>query len=194
MDALFSGVLIGYFYHFRPAVLEKLMKPTRNRIAIASASLCLLSSGYFYGRDSAFLATFGYSFIFLGFSGILLLSLYVQGVFSGKLAWIMELVGSAAAYLGMYSYSIYLWHGPAAAWLPGFFRRTLGFPVGEYGRLTVYFVGSLVIGIVMSKLIEYPILRLRDRILPASYIVPVAAQLGIVPAPGTSSNAPAPTT
>jgi len=194
MDALFSGVLIGYFYHFRPAVLEKLMQPTRNRIAIAAASLCLLSSGYFYGRDSAFLATFGYSFIFLGFSGVLLLSLYVRGMLSGKFAWIMELVGSAAAYLGMYSYSIYLWHGPTAAWLPGFFRRTLGFPVGEYGRFTVYFVGSLVIGIVMSKLIEYPILRLRDRILPASYIVPVAAQVGIVPAPATSSNAPVPTT
>jgi hypothetical protein len=32
-----------------------------------------------------------------------------------------------------------------------------------------------VIGIVMSKLIEDPILRLRDRILPASYIVTVAA-------------------
>ena len=194
MDALFSGVLIGYFYHFRPAVLEKLMQPTRNRIAIAAASLCLLSSGYFYGRDSAFLATFGYSFIFLGFSGVLLLSLYVRGMLSGKLAWIMELVGSAAAYLGMYSYSIYLWHGPTAAWLPGFFRRTLGFPAGEYGRFIVYFVGSLVIGIVMSKLIEYPILRLRDRILPASYIVPVAAQLGIAPAPETSSNAPVPTT
>jgi hypothetical protein len=48
----------------------------------------------------------------------------------------------------------------------------------KYGRFAVYFVGSRVIGIVMSKLIEYPIfrlLRLRDRILPASYIVPVAA-------------------
>lgn len=194
MDALFSGVLIGYFYHFRPAMLEKLMQPTRNRIAIAGASLCLLSSGYFYGRDSAFLATFGYSFIFLGFSGVLLLSLYVHGMFSGKLSWIIELVGSGAAYLGMYSYSIYLWHGPTAAWLPGFFGRTLGFPVGKYGRFTVYFVGSLLIGIVMSKLIEYPILRLRDRILPASYIVPVAAQVGIVTAPPTSSDAPVPTT
>ena len=183
MDALFCGVLIGYFYHFRPVVLDELMRPTVNRVSIAAGSLGLLSFAYLYSRDSMFLATFGYSFLYLGFAGVLLLSLYVRGIFSGKLAWIMELVGSVAAYVGMYSYSIYLWHGPAAAWLPGFFRRTLGFPVGEYGRFTVYFVGSLVIGIVTSKLIEYPVLRLRDRILPASYIVPVAAQVGLGPAP-----------
>jgi len=181
MDALFSGVLIGYFYHFRPALLEKLMGSTRNRLAIAVGSLGLLSFGYFYHRESIVLATAGYSFIYLGFTGVLLLSLYVRGVFSGKLARITELVGSWIAYVGMYSYSIYLWHGPTASWLPGFFRRTLGFPVGEYGRFAVYFIGSLVIGIAMSKLVEYPILHLRDRISPASDIVPVAAQVGIGP-------------
>jgi peptidoglycan/LPS O-acetylase OafA/YrhL len=190
MDALFIGVLIGYFYHFRPAVLEELMRPTGNRIAIAAGSLCLLSPAYLYSRENVFLATFGYSLIYLGFAGVLLLGLYVRGILSGKLAWIMELVGSVAAYVGMYSYSIYLWHGPTAAWLPGFFRRTLGFPVGHYGRFVVYFVGSLVIGIVMSKLVEYPILRLRDRILPASNIIPVAAQVGIGPALTTGSDAP----
>jgi hypothetical protein len=31
---------------------------------------------------------------------------------------------------------------------------------------------------VMSKLVEYPILRLRDRIFPDSNIVPVAAEVG----------------
>jgi peptidoglycan/LPS O-acetylase OafA/YrhL len=193
MDALFSGVLIGYFYHFRPAVLEELIRPTVNRVAIAAGSLGLLTFAYFYGRDSVFLATFGYSFIYLGFAGVLLLSLYVRGILSGKLARIMELVGSVGAYVGMYSYSIYLWHGPTAAWLPGFFRRALGFPVGHYGRFAIYFVGSLVIGIVMSKLVEYPILRMRDRILPASYIVPVEAQVGIGPASETTSDAPVPT-
>jgi peptidoglycan/LPS O-acetylase OafA/YrhL len=188
MDALFSGVLIGYFYHFRRTVLEDLMGSTRNRVAIAAGSLCLLSPAYLFGRDSVFLATLGYSSIYLGFVGVLLLSLYVREIFSGKLAWILDRVGSVAAYVGMYSYSIYLWHGPTAAWLPGLFRRTLGFPVGEYGRFAVYFAGSLVIGIAMSKLVEYPILHLRDRILPASNIVPVAAQVVIAPAPTIGRN------
>jgi len=194
MDALFSGVLIGYFYHFRPSVLEELMSPIWNRVAIAAGSLSLLSFAYFYSRESIILATFGYSFIYLGFAGVLLLSLYVRGILSGKLARITELLGSLVAYVGMYSYSIYLWHGPTAAWLPGLFRRAMGFPAGAFGRFAVYFIGSLVIGIVMSKLIEYPILRFRDRIMPASYIVPVAAQVGIGTTPTRQADAPVPTT
>jgi peptidoglycan/LPS O-acetylase OafA/YrhL len=179
MDALFLGVLIGYLYHFRSAILERLMRPTRNRVVIAAASVVLISFAYIYGRDSRFFATFGYSFVYIGFGGVLLLSLYTRGILSGKLAQITEHVGSAAAYVGVYSYSIYLWHGPTGAWLPGFVRRILGHPTGTYGRFTVYFVGSLVVGIVMSKLVEYPILHLRDRLLPTSDIVPVAEQVGI---------------
>lgn len=179
MDALFCGVLIGYFYHFRPAILEDLMRPTANRVALAVASAVLLSSAYFYGRDSAFFATFGYSLIYLGFAGMLLLSLYVREIVSGKLARFMEIVGSAAAFVGVYSYSIYLWHVAVAAWLPGLVRHLLGFPNGRFGRFAVYIFGGLAIGIVMSKLVEYPLLRLRDRILPASDIIAVAAQVQI---------------
>jgi peptidoglycan/LPS O-acetylase OafA/YrhL len=179
MDALFFGVLIGYLYHFRPGILQQLMNSTRNRGVVGVASVVLISFAYLYGRDSRFFATFGYSLVYIGFGGVLLLSLYTRGILSGKLAQIAELVGSAAAYIGVYSYSIYLWHGPTGAWLPGFFRRILGHPTGTYGRFAVYFVGSLVVGIVMSKLVEYPILHLRDRLLPTSDIVPVAEQVGI---------------
>jgi len=181
IDSLFCGVLVGYLYHFRPAILEEVMRPWRNRIGIATASTILLSFAYFYGRDSKFFSTFGYSSIYLGFAGVLLLSLYVRGIFSGRLARVTELVGSAAAYVGMYSYSIYLWHLPAASWLPGLARRALGFPTGTYGRFAVYFIGSLAVGIFMSKLVEYPILRLRDRIFPDSHTMPVAAQVEIGP-------------
>ena len=188
MDALFCGVLIGYLYHFRPKILDNLMLSTGNRVAMAAASAILLSFAYFYDRDSRFFATFGYSFIYLGFAGILLLSLYVRGFLSGKMARLTGLLGSAAAYLGMYSYSIYLWHGPTGAWLPGAMRRTLGFPTGQYGRFAVYFAGSLMVGTVMSKLVEYPILRLRDRLLPASHIVPVAERVGMGTRPTTASD------
>src|SRR4029077_16225299 len=43
MDALFFGVLLGYFYHFRPQVLDHLLRPVRNRVVVAACSAALLS-------------------------------------------------------------------------------------------------------------------------------------------------------
>jgi peptidoglycan/LPS O-acetylase OafA/YrhL len=167
MDALFFGVFLGYLYHFRPHTLEKLMRPTVNRIAIAVASVGLLSTAYLIPQDTGFFATFGYTFTYLGCAGALLLGLYVHGLLPAPIGRIAGKFGSVFAYLGMFSYSIYLWHGPAGAWLPGLVRRAVGFPNVEYGRFSVYLAGSIVIGVGMSKVIEYPVLRLRDRFFPA---------------------------
>lgn len=191
MDSLFFGVLLGYLYHFRPLVLEKLLQPTRNRLIIALVSATLLFSAYLLPRENKFFATWGYTFVYLGFGGILLLSLYVRGILPAPLAGIARKVGNALAFVGMYSYSIYLWHGPCGAWLPGLVRSTIHFPTEEHGRFAVYFAGSLVVGITMSRLIEYPVLRLRDRLFPAEQVIHMPADVlaqsvaaGVTPSPG----------
>jgi peptidoglycan/LPS O-acetylase OafA/YrhL len=182
VDSLFFGVLLGYHHHFRPLALDRLVQPTRNRLAIAAVSATLLSFTYLLPRESKFFATWGYTFVYLGFGGVLLLSLNVRGILAGRLAGIAQQVGKAFALVGMYSYSIYLWHGPCGAWLPGLMRRTIGFPTGQHGRFAVYFAGSLVVGITMSRLIEYPILRLRDRLFPAAQVSHAPATVSRDPA------------
>ena len=167
MDSLFFGALLGYLYHFRPHILNNCVNSTRKRIFIAVFSTVLLSTSCFVPRDSRFFSAFGYTWLYLGFGGVLILSLNVQGIFRGKIARCLEIVGTAAAYVGMYSYSIYLWHGPAAAWFPGLVRLVLHVSQGPNERFVTYMIGGLAIGITMSKIIEYPILRLRDRIFPS---------------------------
>jgi peptidoglycan/LPS O-acetylase OafA/YrhL len=173
MDALFFGVLIGYYYHFRPHVLEELVRPTVNRVAIGLCSGALISTAYFFSRESRVFSMFGYTCVYLGCGGALLLGLYVRGILRGGTAKVMEMIGTAAAAVGVYSYSIYLWHGPTNAWFPGLVRRALHISLGTNQRFAIYFAGSLTIGIAMSKLIEYPILRVRDRLFPVGQIVAV---------------------
>lgn len=177
IDSLFFGVLLGYLYHFRPHVLEQLTRSAVNRLAIAGVSVLSLSSAYFWPRDTKVFSTFGFSLVYLGFGGVLLLSLYVHGLLPTNLTKLAEKIGNCLAYVGKYSYSIYLWHGPTNAWFPGLIRRILHFPTGHYGRFAVYFAGSFVIGITMSKLIEYPVLGLRDRLFPQGQIVAVAPEV-----------------
>jgi hypothetical protein len=56
-------------------------------------------------------------------------------------------------------------------------RRAVHFPNGRIGNFTAYFIGSFVIGITMSRLIEYPILHLRDRLFPQPQVIAVSAEV-----------------
>jgi peptidoglycan/LPS O-acetylase OafA/YrhL len=183
MDALFFGVLLGYVYHFRPVILEGLLRPTINRVAIAIASAVFICFAYLppLHGGNRFAATIGFTFIYLGFGGALLLSLYTHGILPSGIAWCARQIGNAFAFAGVYSYSIYLWHGPAGAWFPGLLRRILHFPTSKMGVFVAYVVASFVIGITMSRLIEYPILHLRDRLFPQPQVVAVPSEVNVPP-------------
>ena len=66
------------------------------------------------------------------------------------------------ARIGMYSYSIYLWH----LFFRHFLRRFYHTP--DLSRLVCYLAGGILFGIAAAKLIEIPVLRFRDRVFPAS--------------------------
>jgi peptidoglycan/LPS O-acetylase OafA/YrhL len=167
MDALFFGVSLGYLHHFRPEILNKLLRPGWNRLTICLLSVSALSLIYTLPKYGVFFTTIGLSLVYLGFGGIMLLSLHVRGILPSGLARVIERIGDGFAFVGVYSYSIYLWHGGVGAWGPGLVRKMLNIQMGESLRFAIYFFGSLAFGILMSRLIEYPVLRLRDRIFPA---------------------------
>ena len=166
IDALFCGVLLGYLHHFRPELLDRAMRPARNRAVIAVCSAALILPVFLLSRDSRLFSTVGFTCLYLGFGGILLLSLYHPAILRGAIGRAAKGIGTALAAVGMYSYSIYLWHAPGGAWFPGLLKRILHMSFSPNERFAVYMIGSLAIGIAMSKIVEYPILRLRDRIFP----------------------------
>jgi peptidoglycan/LPS O-acetylase OafA/YrhL len=105
--------------------------------------------------------TYGFTVLYAGFGALMLgmLSLRME-------SWpkSLQAVPRALAYIGGFSYSIYLWHIPFLIVL--FKTSVLKVP---YLGLTTFVVGSIVLGIVMSKLIEIPAIRLRDRLYPSDF-------------------------
>jgi peptidoglycan/LPS O-acetylase OafA/YrhL len=140
MDALFAGVAIGYYAHFEP---ESFREARRNWVLL----LGLL---------------FGLTLIVLP-DVIRLTFAYV--VFSFIIAWSANQPASNSkvlrllAWIGYYSYSIYLWH-VLVMLLPTWKSGWHLFPL--------YIIAVLGLGTGLAKLIEFPALRVRDRIMPNS--------------------------
>lgn len=139
IDALWAGVVLRYWYHYRPAIFGGL---SRWWSPWLGAVFLLLVVGKWLWAPLTMTANL------LGFS--LILAFAFTRTF--------RYVGWLAA-TGKYSYSIYLWHMPlAAVWDLG--------PSGFVG-FAGYILTGLGVGIAMAEIVEMPVLAVRDRFFPS---------------------------
>lgn len=164
MDALFFGVLLSYLYYFNSEPLKQFFLNYRNQLAILCAAL--LSVPLIVSRETPAFVTFGLTGMYLGFGILLMLSLFVRDVLPSRMRPALSLVASGMAFLGVYSYSIYLWHIPMAFWTPAIGRRIFHVDLPVWVAFVVSFIASLIVGITMARVVEFPMLRIRERFFP----------------------------
>lgn len=162
IDGILAGVLFAYVYHYhRPTTAARLAK---FRPVLLIAGLVLILPPFVLTRsESSFVYTWGLSTNYL--AGLCLLAWFV-----GCKPRANPLVRALAG-IGRHSYSIYIWHMTAYyLLLYAITGRITAKPTwdGPYALNVLLFFGvALLVGTILSVLIEVPTLRLRDRLSPS---------------------------
>jgi peptidoglycan/LPS O-acetylase OafA/YrhL len=190
LDSLLFGVLIGYAYHFHRDWFQRTFGPRTRRLALGGVA-CLCPAFMFDVSTTPALYTVGLTLIYVG-SGLCLVSLLLTPIRPALPARLLGVVG-------VYSYSIYLWHCTVLEWgipwLEGHVSGRLHFGV----RLALYLVSSIALGVLMARLIEYPALWLRDRWFPSlarsprpllPHVPHAGASTAVLPAPRLTISPP----
>jgi peptidoglycan/LPS O-acetylase OafA/YrhL len=149
MDSLFFGVLISYFYWFRKDEFDRV---SRKWWILPSAIVCLAPWLLLDVDRSLWMVTIGLSLNYLGFGLLLMWALQKR-----MPRWLTPL-----AFIGEYSYSIYLWHVAVRDWILD--RVGLGSPTWQH--FLIYIGFAIAWGMLLARIVEFPVLRLRDRITP----------------------------
>jgi peptidoglycan/LPS O-acetylase OafA/YrhL len=171
------------------------------------AGLALVAPLFYVDPDmrGTFLPTLGYTCAALGFACLLLATVTTPEGRGLAGRFLQSRVARGLAAIGVWSYSIYLWHvevmelfrylyqGSAlarSATVQGWFRPlpwTVVWPVGA----ALYVAVAIAFGILMARLIEAPALAVRDRWFPSrtrSAMAPGLAAEAIAPAPGSGAR------
>jgi peptidoglycan/LPS O-acetylase OafA/YrhL len=120
---------------------------------VIAAAVVLLSTFPVENRN---MHTWGLTVIYLGAGCLVAKGIAFEG--PGPI----RAMSSLLARIGVYSYSIYLWHIFYQGLLGHFHIRS------EALRFWCYFAGAILFGIAAAKAIEIPVLRFRDRVFPRS--------------------------
>jgi len=161
LDSLLFGVLLAALYWMKPALYRRLAA----RTGVLVAAVLLLGAWLaFATRDVALDESVGFTVQALGFCALIVLVLEHSGALGASRAY------RAIAWLGLYSYGIYLWHSLAlapGAWLIRVASAHGAPPLAVWAlALPVQFAIAIALGYLTTRAIEYPFLRLRDAWFP----------------------------
>lgn len=169
MDSLFTGVLLAYWYHFRPRMFASMARYRRPLLWVGL--LLIAPTAVFPEERAEFVWTFGYTLINAAYACLLIAFVTSSPGEGGLGRWLASKSARALAFIGTFSYSIYIWHPDLVThplrrmcdagwlgWLPA--------PIRWTSMMLLYFAAAVTVGIVLSRLIEKPSLALRNRLFP----------------------------
>ncbi|MGQ0799756.1 MAG: acyltransferase family protein [Pseudomarimonas sp.] len=172
-DSLMAGVACAFLFRYRSAIQQ--WQFSRWFVVLAASVAALIWPTLWPQGESPWFESVAFTLLWMSFSVLVLAAAKHPDCGLGARGF-ARLGVRAVAWMGIYSYTIYLGHSVLFG-IPGFEtvrQRLLGLMLEEFSVATVlwtdraiYLGGSILLGVLLSKLIERPFLRVRDRLLPS---------------------------
>jgi peptidoglycan/LPS O-acetylase OafA/YrhL len=156
IDSLLFGVLLSWIFYTDRARFDRWIS---YRVPMAVIALSGLLFGIYEGRHTPLMWSFGYTVVYLAMGALLLLGYGYEGNVTDSFPYRL------VAAIGVYSYGIYLWHLSVRDPLS---RICSHLPAStQWGALLIsQYCAAIILGILTTKAVEFPMLRLRDRLFP----------------------------
>lgn len=162
IEGILYGLLLALLYHYTPEMFRRLQ--SLRWIWVACLAIALLF--FRFQTDAPWSASIGWDMADL--LGIVFVMLLYRPARTGQRSWLYRLV----AWIGVYSYGIYLWHVSVIA------------PVMAFGaylphRFLLFWtalaplVAGILVGALLTKIVELPALKVRDQLFPRRIDSPV---------------------
>jgi peptidoglycan/LPS O-acetylase OafA/YrhL len=159
LDSLMFGVLLSHFYYFHRDAFDRF---TQKRLLLSSVVAAGLLFLFLTDAKSKLMLTVGYTMNYLCFAALMLLMIGVTGNIVKSLPYRM------IAAIGVYSYSIYLWHNSVRTPL---LHLCSHLPANDelrwFSLWVAQYLCAIVLGVLMARMIEWPFLRFREKVVPA---------------------------
>jgi len=189
IDSLLAGVMLAAVYWMKPDLYRRLAQKKGMLLAIVGFLVAWLA---FATRHNALDESIGYTIQSAGYVALIVLMLEHTGAMARM--WLFR----AIAWVGVYSYGIYLWHSIAFAPADILISKTsaLGLPALVIWALALAFQIAIAIsaGYITTRLVEFPFLLLRNALFPAQGVASAepSAPVPVVPKtpPAEPENVP----
>ncbi|MEZ2348710.1 acyltransferase family protein [Terriglobus sp. RCC_193] len=177
LHGILFGVLLAMLFHFAPKTFSRVQNMRPLWIAVISLTLLFFRLSIHQAWAPPLWT------LLADLSGVaLFLLLYRPG---HRHSWLYR----AVAWIGVYSYGIYLWHVSTSTSIYSLTHRFWPAHEAAANRILAPIAGILV-GILMTRLIEFPTLALRDKFFPR--LVDSAAGVPAVKEPPLAIATPSP--
>ena len=168
IDSLLTGVLISYFYYFKPDYIFRFFKSNSTILYIIMAvGLCW--TPFIEPVASIFVETIGFTLLYISFGILLMIFLFVDNI-NGKLdRFFSKKVVSMISKIGYCSYSIYIIHTLVILVIRKCIVRyhLANYHLGNnFLVFVVASISSIIVGMIMTQNIEKYFLKVRDKYYP----------------------------